>query len=114
VSGAGEVHTGRLLETLGRVLPGDRIVADPDVLAAISHDDAELAPGVLTEDVCVPRSKAPAMLARIEAIAARHGVQISTIAHAGDGNLHPLIVTRRATMPPGPPRVTGRLPWPRP
>ena len=48
---------------------------------------------VLTEDVCVPRSKVPAMLAQIEAIAARHQVQISTIAHAGDGNLHPLIVT---------------------
>ena len=48
---------------------------------------------VLTEDVCVPRSKVPAMLAQIEAIAARHRVQISTIAHAGDGNLHPAIIT---------------------
>src|SRR3984885_11972461 len=48
---------------------------------------------VLTEDVCVPRSKVPAMLAQIEAIAARHRVQIATIAHAGDGNLHPLIIT---------------------
>jgi glycolate oxidase len=36
------------------------------------------------------------MLARIEAIAARHGVTIATIAHAGDGNLHPLLIT-----PPG-------------
>ena len=51
---------------------------------------------MLTEDVCVPRSAVPAMLAQIETIAARHGVQIATIAHAGDGNLHPLIVT-----PPG-------------
>ncbi len=51
---------------------------------------------VLTEDVCVPRSKVPAMLDQIKAIAARHGVQIATIAHAGDGNLHPLLVT-----PPG-------------
>jgi glycolate oxidase len=48
---------------------------------------------VLTEDVCVPRSTVPAMLARIEAIAARHRVQISTVAHAGDGNLHPAIIT---------------------
>ena len=48
---------------------------------------------VLTEDVCVPRSKVPAMLARIEAIAARHRVQIATVAHAGDGNLHPAIIT---------------------
>jgi glycolate oxidase len=48
---------------------------------------------VLTEDVCVPRSRVPAMLAQIESIAARHRVQIPTVAHAGDGNLHPLIVT---------------------
>jgi glycolate oxidase len=51
---------------------------------------------VLTEDVCVPRSAVPVMLGRIEATAARHGVKIATIAHAGDGNLHPLLVT-----PPG-------------
>jgi glycolate oxidase len=51
---------------------------------------------VLTEDVCVPRSKVPAMLAQIQAIAARHDVRIATIAHAGDGNLHPLLIT-----PPG-------------
>lgn len=51
---------------------------------------------VLTEDICVPRSKVPAMLAQVEIIAARHGVQIATIAHAGHGNLHPLLIT-----PPG-------------
>ncbi|MCU1691739.1 MAG: linked oxidase domain protein [Frankiales bacterium] len=48
---------------------------------------------VLTEDVCVPRSKVPAMLAEIVAIGQRHGVRIATIAHAGDGNLHPLLLT---------------------
>ncbi|MFI5938487.1 FAD-binding oxidoreductase [Actinoplanes sp. NPDC051494] len=48
---------------------------------------------VLTEDVCVPRSAVPRMLATIEEIAARHQVAIATIAHAGDGNLHPLIRT---------------------
>ena len=48
---------------------------------------------VLTEDVCVPRSAVPRMLARIEEIAATHNVAIATIAHAGDGNLHPLIRT---------------------
>jgi glycolate oxidase len=33
------------------------------------------------------------MLATVSAIGARHGVQIATIAHAGDGNLHPLLIT---------------------
>ncbi|HLM88626.1 MAG TPA: FAD-linked oxidase C-terminal domain-containing protein [Streptosporangiaceae bacterium] len=51
---------------------------------------------VLTEDVCVPRSKVPAMLQQVNEIGARHGVRIATVAHAGDGNLHPLLVT-----PPG-------------
>jgi glycolate oxidase len=51
---------------------------------------------VLTEDVCVPRSAVPAMLGRIGTIAAKYDITIATIAHAGDGNLHPLLVT-----PPG-------------
>ena len=48
---------------------------------------------VLTEDVCVPRSKVPAMLQQVNEIGARHGLRIATVAHAGDGNLHPLLVT---------------------
>ncbi len=48
---------------------------------------------VLTEDICVPRSRVPEMLAQISAIADKHGVRIANIAHAGDGNLHPLIMT---------------------
>ena len=51
---------------------------------------------VLSEDICVPRSKVPDMLAAIEVIAARREVTLATIAHAGDGNLHPLLLT-----PPG-------------
>ncbi|GAA2687862.1 FAD-binding oxidoreductase [Actinoplanes palleronii] len=47
---------------------------------------------VLTEDVCVPRSRVPEMLSSIERIADRNGTTIATIAHAGDGNLHPLIL----------------------
>ena len=48
---------------------------------------------VVTEDLCVPRNQLPSMLDQVEQIAARHQVQIATIAHAGDGNLHPLILT---------------------
>jgi glycolate oxidase len=48
---------------------------------------------LLTEDVCVPRSAVPDMLVAIDEIAKRHGATIATIAHAGDGNLHPLIRT---------------------
>ena len=48
---------------------------------------------VLTEDICVPKAAVPAMLAEIERIAARTGTTIANIAHAGDGNLHPLLIT---------------------
>ncbi|MBB3052958.1 glycolate oxidase [Prauserella isguenensis] len=51
---------------------------------------------LLTEDVCVPKAAVPEMLARIEAAAQRHDTHIANIAHAGDGNLHPLLST-----PPG-------------
>ncbi|GLW63322.1 glycolate oxidase [Actinomadura rubrobrunea] len=51
---------------------------------------------VLTEDVCVPRMLVPEMLARIERIGAEEEIRIANVAHAGDGNLHPLMI-----VPPG-------------
>jgi glycolate oxidase len=47
---------------------------------------------VLIEDVCVPRSALPSMFSAIEAIGVKYGMQIPTVAHAGDGNLHPNFV----------------------
>lgn len=47
------------------------------------------------EDVCVPRSRLPEAIALIEEAAARHDVLVMTVAHAGDGNLHPLFVYDR-------------------
>src|SRR6201997_3755972 len=37
-------HAAALIRALGRGLPDGRLVTDPDVLAAVSHDDAEWAP----------------------------------------------------------------------
>jgi glycolate oxidase len=48
---------------------------------------------VLTEDVCVPRAAVPEMLGRIQDIGRRYETTIANIAHAGDGNLHPLLIT---------------------
>ncbi|WP_338887241.1 FAD-binding oxidoreductase [Rhodococcus sovatensis] len=48
---------------------------------------------VLTEDVCVPKRHVPEMLSRIEQIGIRYDTTIANIAHAGDGNLHPLLIT---------------------
>lgn len=56
----------------------------------------------LVEDVCVPRSALPRMIATIEEVAARHGVMIATVAHAGDGNLHPVFIFERGLAEPPP------------
>ncbi len=43
----------------------------------------------------MPRSRLPEMVERIERAASRDGVFIATVAHAGDGNLHPSFVFDR-------------------
>ncbi len=47
---------------------------------------------LLLEDVGAPVPLLPDLLAAIGAIAERYDVQIPTVAHAGDGNTHPIIV----------------------
>ena len=56
------------------------------------HPAMEARGTVLIEDVAVPRSALPAMFAAIERIEAKYGISIPTVAHAGDGNLHPNFV----------------------
>ena len=47
---------------------------------------------VLFEDVGVPVPLLPDLVDGIAAIAARCGVEIALVAHAGDGNTHPIVV----------------------
>ena len=56
---------------------------------------ARCRPTLMLEDATVPRSKIPAMIKALEAIAQRHNVTIATFGHAGDGNLHPSILCDR-------------------
>ncbi len=56
------------------------------------HPAEESRGTVLIEDVCVPRSALPAMFAAIEEIGRKYELSIPTVAHAGDGNLHPNFV----------------------
>ncbi|MBW7935452.1 MAG: FAD-binding protein [Gemmatimonadaceae bacterium] len=50
-----------------------------------------LAPHLVVQDAVVPRTKLPALLARIADIGAANGVRVCNVFHAGDGNLHPNI-----------------------
>jgi glycolate oxidase len=56
------------------------------------HPSLEQLGTVLIEDVAVPRSALPAMFESIERIEKKYGISIPTVAHAGDGNLHPNFV----------------------
>ncbi|MET7851152.1 FAD-linked oxidase C-terminal domain-containing protein [Streptomyces avermitilis] len=50
----------------------------------------------LIEDIVVPRSRLAEAVREIRAISVRHDVPVFTIAHAADGNLHPIIVVDRS------------------
>lgn len=53
----------------------------------------------LIEDVAVPRSRLPAMFDAIERISAKYAMPIPTLAHAGDGNLHPNFIFEGTDVP---------------
>jgi glycolate oxidase len=54
---------------------------------------ARVAPTTVLEDATVPRSKIPAMMKALGEIAKKYKLTIGTFGHAGDGNLHPTILT---------------------
>ncbi len=54
---------------------------------------AKLKPTCVLEDATVPRSKIPAMMEALDRIAKEYDLTIGTFGHAGDGNLHPTILT---------------------
>ncbi len=58
-------------------------------LSALSR----IKPTTVLEDATVPRSKIPAMIRAIDDISSKFNLTIGTFGHAGDGNLHPTILT---------------------
>jgi glycolate oxidase len=51
-----------------------------------------LAPSYCTQDGVVPRTKLPHMLREIKRIGEKHDLRICNVFHAGDGNLHPILL----------------------
>jgi len=50
-------------------------------------------PTILAEDVTVPRNTIPALIKRIKEICEARDIEYTVIGHAGDGNLHPSLIT---------------------
>ncbi|HLJ54950.1 MAG TPA: FAD-linked oxidase C-terminal domain-containing protein [Chthonomonadaceae bacterium] len=48
-----------------------------------------LGKSMVTHDGVIPRTRLPEVLREVRAIAARHGLDVGNVFHAGDGNLHP-------------------------
>ncbi len=51
-----------------------------------------LSPDYIVQDGVVPRSRLGQALAEIEKLSARYSLRVANVFHAGDGNLHPLIL----------------------
>jgi glycolate oxidase len=51
-----------------------------------------LAPSYCTQDGVVPRTKLPHILREIQRIGARYDIRICNVFHAGDGNIHPILL----------------------
>lgn len=51
-----------------------------------------ISPDFIVQDGVVPRTRLGEALAQIEQLSAAHGVAVANVFHAGDGNLHPLIL----------------------
>jgi glycolate oxidase len=51
-----------------------------------------LSPDYIVQDGVIPRTKLPLVLEKIAEMAAETGLRVSNVFHAGDGNLHPLVL----------------------
>jgi glycolate oxidase len=51
-----------------------------------------LSPSYCTQDGVVPRTKLPEMLKSIRRISAKYRIEICNVFHAGDGNIHPILL----------------------
>jgi len=51
-----------------------------------------ISPDYLCMDGTIPRGKLPQALARIRQLSEKYGLRVANVFHAGDGNLHPLIL----------------------
>ncbi len=59
----------------------------------VSPAIAKIKPTKISEDATVPRSKIPEMFERLNEIREKYNIELVVFGHAGDGNLHPNILT---------------------
>jgi glycolate dehydrogenase FAD-linked subunit len=58
-----------------------------------------LAPDYYVQDGVIPRTRLPALLRHVRDVGERYGLRVANVFHAGDGNLHPLVLFDSADGP---------------
>ncbi|WP_449060215.1 FAD-linked oxidase C-terminal domain-containing protein [Planomonospora algeriensis] len=82
-SGAFELRTAAGPEERDAIWKGRR-----SAFAAVGR----ISPAYIVQDGVVPRTALPDVLASIDRLSAEHGIRVANVFHAGDGNLHPLVL----------------------
>jgi glycolate oxidase len=81
--GAFELHAAETVEERTRLWKGRK-----SAFAAMGR----ISPSYYVQDGVVPRTKLPEVLRRIAELGGEHGLRVANVFHAGDGNLHPLVL----------------------
>ncbi len=55
-----------------------------------------ISPNYIVQDGVIPRTKLPEVMSEIERLSAEAGLRVANVFHAGDGNLHPLVLYDRS------------------
>ena len=78
---------------------GQRLATDPADRALIWKGRksafaavGRISPDYIVQDGVIPRTALPEVLRAIDALSAASGVRVANVFHAGDGNLHPLVL----------------------
>ncbi|MGY3717955.1 FAD-binding oxidoreductase [Sutcliffiella cohnii] len=64
----------------------------------VSPAITQLGPTKISEDATVPRSKIPDMIEKLHVIREKYNLNLVVFGHAGDGNLHPNIITDKRNL----------------
>ncbi|MGW4468657.1 FAD-binding oxidoreductase [Nonomuraea sp. NPDC004354] len=96
------VEVDRQFEQLEKICSGAfelRVAAGPEERAAIWKGRrsafaavGRISPAYIVQDGVVPRTALPEVLAGIDRLSREHGIKVANVFHAGDGNLHPLVL----------------------
>jgi glycolate oxidase len=82
-AGATEIRTAEDADDRARIWKGRK-----SAFAAVGR----ISPDYIVQDGVVPRNALAPLLTEIGRLAEEHGVRVANVFHAGDGNLHPLVL----------------------